>query len=131
MIQEAGEYELPGPREAGKAMVYVVRPSSVGALIRFNVYVGEFTDEFEAGSTRGNQHLYFTASPGELKVFSQAENKAEIPLVLKADSTYFIRQDAKMGIIMARNSLTLVDSVEGKYHVKKTGPGTIKRRTFP
>jgi len=42
-------YELPELPEAGKAIVYVVRPSSVGSLIRFNV----FFDDEEASSEKG------------------------------------------------------------------------------
>jgi hypothetical protein len=42
-------YELPELPEAGKAIVYVVRPSSVGSLIRFNVFV----DDEEASSEMG------------------------------------------------------------------------------
>ncbi len=113
-MQKAIEgYTLPGAgeREAGKAMVYVVRPSGVGPLIRFNIFVDDVKlDSMEAGYNRGNQYFYFNLAPGDHKLFSVAENVAELPLEVEANGTYFIRQDAQVGIIMARNDLTRVDS---------------------
>jgi hypothetical protein len=134
MLKETEGYSLPGglDREPGKAMVYIVRPSSVGTLIRFNVYVDDVNkDSMEAGYNRGNQYFYFNIGPGKHKLFSVAENTADMELTFNADSIYFVRQDAQMGIVMARNSLAVVDSVEGRYYVKKASPGTSKRKSFP
>jgi hypothetical protein len=132
MLRETEDFDLPGAREPGKASVYIVRPSAVGALIRFNVFVGKLdVDTLEAGFTRGNQYLHFNVGPGHKTLYSVAENTASMSLGFHPDSTYFIRQDAQMGFVMARNALVLVDSVEGKYYVKKTSLGTIMRPSFP
>jgi len=133
MIREAEGFQLPGQsdKEAGKAMVYVVRPSSVGALIRFNVFVDNTKeDTLEAGFTRGGQHFWFNIGPSPRKLLSVAENTAEIEIDFKADSIYFVRQDASMGFVMARNKLVQIDEVEGKYSLKKTELGTLKRKSF-
>ena len=134
MLKEMEGYVLPGEseKEPGKAMIYVVRPSGLGALIRFNIFVDDVKkDEMEAGNNRGSQYFYFNVGPGVHKLFSVAENTAEMELAFKADSTYFIQQDTQMGLIMARNSLTVVEPLEGKYDVKKTSPGTFTRKSFP
>lgn len=132
MLREADAFDLPGQREPGKASVYIVRPSGVGTLIRFNVFVDKLdVDTLEAGFTRGREYLHFNVGPGQRTIFSVAENTATMTLGFRPDSTYFIRQDAQMGFVMARNSLALMDSVEGKYYVRRTTPGTLLRPSFP
>ena len=56
MKAETDTYQLPKLPEQGKAIVYVVRPSSVGGLIRFNVFVDDQEASSEMGYTRGNQY---------------------------------------------------------------------------
>jgi hypothetical protein len=133
MLKESEGFQLPGDADKvpGKAMVYVVRPSAVGTLVRFNVFVDNTKeDSLEAGFNRGAQHFWFTVAPGPHKLLSVAENTADMEIDFKADSVYYVRQDAKMGIVMARNNLVQIDEVEGKYNLKKTKLGTVKRKSF-
>lgn len=132
MIKETKDYQLPAPINKQKVLVYVVRPSSTGFLVRFNVFINNPDDEnMEAGYTRGSQHIYFYLPSGKHTLYSKAENTAEIVLYVETGNVCFIKQVGKMGIIMARNSLEICDEVEGKYHVKETSLGTIKRKNFP
>lgn len=125
MQSEVAGYQLPRSPEGGKAMVYVVRPSQLGALIRFNVFLDDEEERSEMGYTRGGQHIYFNVPPGSHKLFSKAENTAEMVLTLKPGEVAFVQQEPAMGIIMARNSLFRLDEVQGKWSVKNTSPGTI------
>jgi len=122
---EISGYQLPKLPEAGKAIVYVVRPSPLGTAIRFNVFVDNQNPESEMGYTRGSQYIYFNLTPGNHKIFSKAENWAEIDVSAKAGDIIFIQQNTEMGIIMARNSVVTLQDYEGKYHVKTLSLGTI------
>jgi hypothetical protein len=125
MAEQTKDFKLPAATEAGQAMVYVVRPSMVGTLIRFNVFADDQEAASEMGYTRGSQYIYFTVAPGKHMIYSKAENWAEIAIDAKADDIIFIKQDPQIGFIMARNSLSPLDAVEGKYHVMNTSLGTI------
>lgn len=127
MKAEVEGFELPKLPEKGKAIVYIVRPSSVGTLVRFNVYVDDKEPESEMGYTRGSQYIYFNLTPGDHQILSKAENWAELNVSAKAGDIIFIQQDAQMGIIMARNSISKMQDYEGKYQVKNLSLGTIIR----
>lgn len=125
MKAETASYNLPALPEAGKAMVYVVRPSALGGFVRFNVFVDNQEDASEVGYTRSGQYIYFSLPAGEHKLFSKAENWAETQVDAKAGDIIFIQQTPDMGILMARNNLFNLQAYEGKYHVKHLTLGTI------
>ena len=125
MKAQVADFTLPKLPEPGKAIVYVVRPASVGALIRFNVFIDDQEDASEMGYTRGSQYIYFNLVPGQHKILSKAENWAETQVDAKAGDIIFIQQEPSMGFLMARNSLSNVPDFQGKYHVKTLTLGTI------
>jgi Protein of unknown function (DUF2846) len=125
MKAETANYNLPALPEAGKAMVYVVRPSALGGIVRFNVFVDNQEDASEVGYTRSGQYIYFSLPVGEHKLYSKAENWAETAVDAKAGDIIFIQQEPHMGILLARNSLSNLHGYEGKYHVKTLTLGTI------
>ena len=119
-------YQLPKLPETGKAIVYVVRPAStMGAVIRFNVFIDNQEPESEMGYTRGGQYIYFNLVPGDHQILSKAENWAEVNVSAKAGDIIFIQQEPSIGIIMARNSVFTLQDYEGKYYVKDLELGTI------
>jgi hypothetical protein len=125
MKAEIVNYQLPQLPQEGKAIVYVVRPSQLGTLVRFNVFLDDQEDNSEMGYTRGAQYIYFTVAPGGHKVYSKAENWAELDINATPGEVMFIQQDPVMGLIMARNNIIRLDDVTGKYHVKTLSVGTI------
>ncbi len=125
MKADVAQYKLPKLPEPGKAIVYVVRPSAVGGVIRFNVFVDNQQPESEMGYTRGSQYIYFNLTPGDHQIHSKAENWATAAVSAKAGDIIFIQQDASMGIIMARNNIFNIPDYQGKYHVKYLTVGTI------
>lgn len=127
MRAEVAKYQLPMTPEPGKAIVYIVRPSGLGGLIRFNVFVDDQEATSEVGYTRSSQYIYFNLAPGEHKIMSKAENWAETSVNAQAGDIIFIQQDPTMGIIMARNNIFKVEDYVGKYHVKTLTLGTILR----
>lgn len=125
MKAEVATFQVPKLPEAGKAICYVVRPSGLGGLIRFNVFVDDQEDSSEMGYTRSSQYIYFNLTPGEHKIYSKAENWAETQVSVQAGDIVFIQQDPSLGIIMARNNLSKLEEYQGKYHVKTLKVGTI------
>ena len=125
MKRAAEGYVLPQMPEEGKSIVYVVRPGSVGALVRFKIFIDDREDESQMGLTRGSQYIYFNLEPGGHKILSKAENWSEVFVDASPGEVIFIRQDAQMGVFIARNSIYLIPEYEGKYHVKMSKLGTI------
>ncbi|MFH1962227.1 MAG: DUF2846 domain-containing protein [bacterium] len=125
MKADISGYELPKMPEAGKAIVYVVRPSFVGTLIKFGVFVDDKEVSSEMGYTKGVQYIYFNLLPGEHQILSKAENWASINVIAKAGDILFIQQEPKMGVLIARNELRVPQEYEGKYRVKHLTMGTI------
>jgi len=125
MRSQVEGFTLPRLPEEGKAVVYMVRPSGLGGLVRFNVFVDDQEAQSEMGFTRSSQFIWFNLAPGQHKIYSKAENWAETLVEAKAGDIIFIEQEPGMGIIMARNSLKSLDEVTGKYHVKTLTPGTM------
>ena len=124
MRAETAAFQLPKLPESGRAIVYVVRPSALGGLVRFNVFLNDQEVNSEMGFTRGSQYIYFSVPPGDHKIYSKAENWAETLVSVKAGDIIFVQQDASMGIVMARNSLMKLEELAGKYHVKTLTFGT-------
>ena len=125
MKAETATYQLPKAPEPGKAIVYVVRPSGLGGLVRFNVFVDDQEAASEVGYTRSSQYIYFNLAPGEHKIYSKAENWAEALVKAEAGDVIYIQQEPSMGVIMARNNIFKLEDYQGKYHVKKLTVGTI------
>lgn len=125
MKAETATYQLPKLPEQDKAIVYVVRPSGLGGLIRFNVFVDDQEASSEMGYTRSKQYIYFSLPPGEHKIYSKAENWAETLVSASAGDIIFIQQEPTMGVVMARNNIFKLEDYQGKYHVKTLKVGTI------
>lgn len=127
MKQATAHYQLPKKPAHGMAMVYVVRPSNLGGLFRYNVFVDDQKDTSEVGYTRGEQYIYFEVTPGRHKISSKADNWAETDISAKAGETLFLYQEVKMGFVTGRNAIYAVSELEGKYYVKTLKLGTIKK----
>jgi hypothetical protein len=93
-----------------KALVYFVRPSSIGTAIKFGVSC----DGKELGSTKGKRFIYAIVDTGMHTFVCTAENKSELILKTEAGKIYFIEQQVKMGIVAARTKLVRLDEVSGR-----------------
>ena len=101
---------------AGKAMVYVVRPTHYGGAIQTKLSM----DGNWMGVNLANSYFVFLADPGEHKFCSQSENASRVALTLEAGKTYFLQQHIRMGFFKAQNELTQLDD--------KAGPDALKKR---
>lgn len=98
-----------------KALVYIIRATGIGGAVKFKA---SCDDKF-IGSTSGMRYIYTIQEPGTHNFISQAENKDELSIILEANKTYYIEQVVKMGIIMARNRLVVLDESTGKQKITK------------
>lgn len=125
MRAETANYQLPKLPAPEMALVYVVRPSNLGGLVRFNVFVNSKSDEAEVGYTRGGQYIYFGVPSGTHQIYSNAENWAEMTINAKSGEIIFLQQEPTFGIIMARNNIFRVEEQQGKYYVKTLSVGEL------
>ncbi|WLI32115.1 DUF2846 domain-containing protein [Pseudomonas rhodesiae] len=125
MQADVASYSLPKAAVADKGLVYVVRPSNVGMLVRFNVFLDDKEAESEMGYNRGNQYIYFFVTPGKHVISSKAENWADMTVDVKAGEVVYLKQEVEMGFAVARNSLKVLSDLEGRYLVKDASLGTL------
>jgi hypothetical protein len=101
-----------------KARIYVARPTSLGGVISMKV-----SDEGQAiGETGPNGYLCWECTPGKTTIKGKAENTSELNLNTEKGKSYYIQQHVRMGILMARNKLELLNDAEGKEKVSKCKP---------
>ena len=88
--------ELRKPIE-GKAIVYFVRSTGMGALINFKYFDGEkYLGKFNYG-----KYLVYECEPGKHVFWSRSENTDFIEAELEAGKTYIVDSEAQMGAIKA------------------------------
>jgi hypothetical protein len=95
----------PGP---GEAVVYFVRPASLGFAIHFFAYI----DETTAGATKGNTYTWVTVPAGEHVIWSRSGNVSAMRMNLEAGKSYYVEQRVRMGGVKARVSLEVMDEAE-------------------
>ncbi|MFZ0211258.1 MAG: DUF2846 domain-containing protein [Candidatus Acidiferrales bacterium] len=107
-VKDKDPIEL-APLPAGKAMVYVVRPTHFGAAIQTKLSM----DGNWMGVNMADSYFVFLADPGEHKFCSQSENSSRLTLTLEAGKTYFLQQHISSGFLKAENELTQLDDNRG------------------
>ena len=130
MKSQVATYKLPRLPEEGKAVVYVVNPSSFAkhaskSGYMFEVFLDNKEPQSEVGATMGQQYIYFNITPGEHRILSKAGNWAEINVSAKAGDIIFIQQDPYMGFTTLNIKLLNLQDYEGKYYVKTLPQGRI------
>jgi hypothetical protein len=117
--------ELPAQAKAGYALIYVIRPSDEATLIKFNVFLDNQNADAEMGYTQAAQYIYFYVKPGRRRIWSKAENWADLVVAAKPGEIIFLRQNPEVGYVISRNSLRKVDQKQGVQDLKRTSAGTI------
>lgn len=97
----------------GKSNIYVYRNESFGGAIPMTVAL----DGKVAGQTGPKTYFLFEVDPGAHEVSSIAENTATVKLDTAPGKSYYVWQEVKMGVWMARSQLQQVDEATGKQAV--------------
>lgn len=104
-----------GAPEEGKALVYVVRPTSLGYAIKSFFIV----DDTPAGINRGSSYFFVQVEPGRRVFWSKSENVDALELEVEAGSTYYLQQHVQVGGFRARTKLEVLGEAEGKAALAK------------
>lgn len=116
-----------GEVQADKALIYVVRPTSIGSAVKSFF----LCDEEILGINRGKSYFFAHVDPGRHVLWSKSENVDALELEVEAGRTYYIQQHVRMGGFRARTELELLDEVRGEEALakcKKYGTMTDKGR---
>lgn len=96
--------------QTDKSNIYVYRNESIGGAIPMTVAL----DGKVAGQSAMQTYFLFEVGPGSHEVSSIAENTSTVKLDTEAGKAYFIWQEVKMGMWMARSQLQQVDEQTGR-----------------
>lgn len=97
-----------------KALVYIVRPGWFGGTIGLKLFV----NGKEFGKNTGVRYMYGFFKPGTYTFMSKGSNKSEVRLTVKAGQTYFLYQEALVGLgIKPRNRLTQMNQEVGRINL--------------
>ena len=111
--QEMQENSVTIPE--GKAVIYIVRPSSLGTLAGFKVFV----DTTYIGINNGNDFVYAFVDPGKHTVKSKGENEKTLEVTCEDGKSYYIEQLVQMGLVSARVKMILRDDKVGLEKLNK------------
>ena len=105
---------------AGKALVYVVRPTLLG-----KPFGGTITaNGTYVGTTRGGVFVYALLTPGEYKFKVTGHDNADAMATnLEADKTYFIKEEVFPGFFSGFTKLVLLDNDSGRKALQKCSLG--------
>jgi hypothetical protein len=95
---------------ADRSNIYVYRNESIGGAVPMTIAL----DGKLAGQTAMQTYFLFEVDPGPHELSSVAENTSTLKLNTEAGKAYFIWQEVKMGMWMARSQLQQVDEQTGR-----------------
>ena len=96
-----------------KASIYLYRNETFGGAIAMTVTL----DGKVAGRTGPQTYFLWEVDPGPHEVASHAENVETLKLDTEAGKAYYVWQEVKMGMWMARSRLQLMDEAAGRQGV--------------
>ena len=98
---------------SNKALVYIYRPSGMGAAIYYDVKAnGKVVTTLYSGS-----YYPYVADPGEIEFSAKTEASDEVTIDTKASQTYFLRGSVGMGFFIGHPHLTLVPAEEAEKEI--------------
>lgn len=93
------------PAPADKAVIYIVRPSSLGFAINFTYLDGTKL----IGKFNGPRYIRYECEPGNHLLWVRAENRDYVEADVEAGRIYFIEAIPRMGAIKAAVQLIPLD----------------------
>jgi hypothetical protein len=95
---------------SNKSAIYLYRNESLGAAIPMTVTLNGKV----AGQSAAKTYFVWIVDPGTHELSSVAENTSVLKLNTEAGKAYFVWQEVKMGMWMARTLLQQVDDATGR-----------------
>jgi hypothetical protein len=98
------------PAPADKAVIYFVRPSSLGFAINFS-----YLDSAQLiGKFNGPAYIRYTCDPGRHLFWARSENRDFVEADVEAGKIYFIEAIVNMGAVKAAVNLDPIDPNDEK-----------------
>jgi uncharacterized protein DUF2846 len=94
----------------GKAVIYIYRPSSLGAAITYDV---KHKDRVVI-TTKAFGYYPYVTDPGEVELSAQTESKSSVTLDVKPGEIYYVKAVVSMGFLVGRPRLVVVSADEAK-----------------
>lgn len=108
----AGEYynkdktsQARGEPTEGMALVYVLRPATIGAAIR----TWAFADDQFLGVSKARAYFYALVPEGKHVFWAKAENTSGVEVEVKAGETYYFKKSIRLGVGKARVKMVQID----------------------
>jgi hypothetical protein len=98
----------PAPPDA--AVVYLYRNESFGAAVSMDVTL----DGRPYGQTVAKTFMVWEIAPGAHQLVSKAENDDTLTIDVRPGRRYFVWQEVKMGVLIARSRLHPVSDAQGQ-----------------
>ena len=99
---------------AGKALVYIYRPSSfVGGAISYTVHAGETP----VVKLANGGYASFLADPGETEFWAKTEARSSVTELLEAGKTYYLKGTVGVGIVAGRPKLSFESEAAGRSEI--------------
>lgn len=98
-----------GLENPDKALVYVVRPATMGFAVKSYF----FCDQEILGINKGNSYFFVYVEPGRHLFWSKSENVDAVELEVEAGKTYYLQQKVRMGWGKARTKLEVLNPSQG------------------
>ena len=96
--------------KSDKSSIYVYRNESFGGAISMTVAF----DGKVAGQTGPQTYFLWEVDPGLHEITSYSESNSTLKLTTEPGKAYYVWQEVKMGVFMARSLLQQVDEATGK-----------------
>ena len=93
------------------AVIYFYRESGAGALVSYDVYVGDTKVYRSRPDTKAEVKLY---EDGDVEVWAKTESKEVLPLTVRKGMDYYIRTSVSPGIMIGRPDMEILSSEAGR-----------------
>jgi len=103
--------------KAGNAVLVIARTTSMA----FGVTIENFLDKKLIGQTKGKSYFITDVAPGQHYVMGHAENWSAAKVNFEAGKIYFLNQDIRMGVWMARTGFTPLSANDAAQQLNEGG----------
>jgi hypothetical protein len=101
--------------DSSQSRIIVMRPSFFGSAIKFNIYQNDVL----IGKLGPTSYISWDIPQREIRLKSSGENKEIMTINPSPGKIYYIKQEVKMGFVVARSSLIQISKEEGERMLKK------------
>ncbi len=106
--EKFGNFKLPSEN---KSILYVYRPSSfVGGGVYYDIHASYNNKDEIIGTLRNGGFIEKEMTPTEnIKIWAKTESKSSLSLDMKPNETYCIKSELKIGFLVGKPNLEIVD----------------------